>query len=80
MFPLNVKQLESDGHEDKVKMFYNNVHVHYKECLEYFKMWFQPLSEFSCFKWLAFDDMPWENVKASITFLTDKGVHIHDSK
>uniref|UniRef100_A0A0B7AMZ0 Uncharacterized protein n=1 Tax=Arion vulgaris TaxID=1028688 RepID=A0A0B7AMZ0_9EUPU len=39
-----------------------------------------PTTEFLYFKWFDFDVILWENVKASIRLLTDKGMHIDDSK
>jgi hypothetical protein len=52
-----------------------------ESCIEYLKQWMQPMEQFSCFMWMALNDVPeWSSVELSVKFQINKGVSVDDVK
>jgi hypothetical protein len=71
---LKVKTLIEEKHREGLRAdcdkFCAEVNCLYESCIEYLKKWMQPMEEFSCFMWMALNDIPQcSNVKLSLKFL-----------
>ena len=87
--PLNVSQtfirLKNDGYErecNKFKVAMCNV---YERALQYIEDWLAQFKEFEVFQWLDLkkvheNDITYESILLSVTYLQSKNVEINDSK
>ncbi len=87
--PLNVSQalirLKNDGYERECDQFKVAVLDIYERAIEYIEQWLGPFEEFQVFTWLNLkklheEDVKYDTILISITYLQSKNVEINDSK
>jgi hypothetical protein len=82
---LKVKSLigekRREGLHADCDKFFSEVNCLYESCIAYLKKCMQPIEQFSCFMWMALNDIPqWSSVEPSLKVLINKGVSIDDVK
>jgi hypothetical protein len=80
-----VRSLIEEKHKESLHadcdIFCAEVNCLYESCIEYLKKWMRPMEEFSCFMWMALNDIPqWSSVELPLKFLINKSVSIDDVK
>ena len=83
--PLILRSLISDLEESSPGFrvnFMKEINAFYNCCNKYLEEWTTPLEEFKIFGWTLLENsiINWEDVVATVDFLTAKGIEINDGK